>query len=365
MQQSVLFATILAVVSSEYEVILRQINNQKFPNNFVSQLGGVYNVNNPNADLYSIVGSFNTSDNNYRDENDRYKLRLTYYKGDGTVLAELKWAQKSWVAADAIVDADLSSLPSQAPYNPGNCEYFKGLARSTDTSVAYLDGNGKERCWWNVVGMFNHGNFPMFKGQWITGAKAGLKLEVFRFVTSTATPITTSTATPITTSADPCEGITCPDDLVCSGGKCKRNCDVLNIDSFLTDCSAEFKESEADITKLQNDVGNINTRFATVDSEIAAIKTVLDQISAQSEGAFSNVINDDVYNKKPSNISFISNENKDILIISLLLINILIITIGLVLCFKNGLFSENKKLGPKYIEVYRDSDAEVQRPINQ
>jgi len=125
---------------------------------------------------------------------------------------------------------------------------------------------------------------------------------------------------------DPCNAANCEADEVCVAGECQRNCEVLDIDSFLTDCSTEYEGVSSDIDALQASQAASNTRLNDIDTEIAGIKLTLDQISAKAPGAnFGNFPDESVNNG-------ISTENKDLLIIGLLILNILMVIGGCIFC---------------------------------
>ena len=111
----------------------------------------------------------------------------------------------------------------------------------------------------------------------------------------------------------PCIGLNCELDTICVDGECQRDCSVLNIDEFLTDCSTEY---DTTVTRLD--------AVEALTEQITEINVILDKLSAYSPG-ISNVIND-------NDQSVISTKNKDNLIVFLLVLNILMIIGGCIAC---------------------------------
>ena len=113
---------------------------------------GLENPNDPSANTYSIIGWFNNNTalrNRYKDEYQRYKLKLFYNNIDSTT-SELIWTQTSWIADANITDANLSLITDQTSVSTSHRFYGLGLSSRSET---YLDGTaGFHIHWWHSVG---------------------------------------------------------------------------------------------------------------------------------------------------------------------------------------------------------------------
>ena len=109
---------------------------------------GLENENDPTANTYSIIGLFNDDEDlreQYMDPLDcNYKFKLIYQYDDGEN-DTLIWSQKSWIADDTIVGANLSQIPDQSGKPLGSI--FYGLALSSNANT-YIDGTGGDNTWW-------------------------------------------------------------------------------------------------------------------------------------------------------------------------------------------------------------------------
>jgi len=131
---------------------------------------------------------------------------------------------------------------------------------------------------------------------------------------------------------DPCAAVNCESDEVCIDGECireSRDCSALNIDEFLTDCSSEYEDVTEAITALKSFETQSTSRLDGIDAEIETITGRLDLLSAHAPGG-----NFPDYDNNPSSFGtdMISTQNKDLLIIGLLIINILMIIGGCIFC---------------------------------
>lgn len=62
-------------------------------------------------------------------------------------------------------------------------------------------------------------------------------------------------------------------------GQCGRNCDALQIDDYLLQCSAEFDGNENDIANLQSDISRIDTKIDSIESEMDTKETSISNLS--------------------------------------------------------------------------------------
>lgn len=108
---------------------------------------GLENINDPDANTYSIIGGIDPND--YIFDEGVYWFILSYGYHDGSNIT-IKWKQTSWITNSTITGVDLYDVPSQAGMSAG--AEFRGLGRPT-ISNAYLDGDGDYTLMsWNAVG---------------------------------------------------------------------------------------------------------------------------------------------------------------------------------------------------------------------
>jgi len=90
-------------------------------------------------------------------------------------------------------------------------------------------------------------------------------------------------------STDPthCATAGCDDQMVCNTetGECETNCDVLHIDDFLLDCSAEWDSNTASTTTM---AASIDTNTANIATVTASAATNADDIATNTASAESN-----------------------------------------------------------------------------
>ena len=90
-------------------------------------------------------------------------------------------------------------------------------------------------------------------------------------------------------SADPthCATAGCDDQLVCNTetGECERDCDILHIDDFLLQCSAEWDSNTASNTAMAS---SITTNTANIATVTASAATNADDIATNTASAESN-----------------------------------------------------------------------------
>ena len=66
-------------------------------------------------------------------------------------------------------------------------------------------------------------------------------------------------------------------------GQCGRNCDALQIDDYLLQCSAEFDGNENDIANLQSDISRIDIKIDSIESEMGTKETSISNLSDDIE----------------------------------------------------------------------------------
>jgi len=155
-------------------------------------------------------------------------------------------------------------------------------------------GNCNSLSWWNNNEPNDSGNNEDCGHMWVSGSSVkmndhqctGLKLP---FICDEAAPTTTDptmdpTAGPtLDPTADPtadptmeptefhCATHGCDELTVCDEvtGECIRDCDVLHIDEFLTDCSLEWDSRATTINTLSSDIATNTEGIASNDADIA------------------------------------------------------------------------------------------------
>ena len=131
-----------------YELILKQESHNYFGSLNAATLS---NINDPSANLYSVIGTFDAAKQSlYRGNDNKFQFRLEYDNIDGTKDI-LIWKQSNWLLDEYVTDAEFIDVEYQASAI-GGCGYFNGLALSDRVSTL-LDGNGKNNCWYNAVGV--------------------------------------------------------------------------------------------------------------------------------------------------------------------------------------------------------------------
>jgi len=87
-----------------------------------------------------------------------------------------------------------------------------------------------------------------------------------------------------------CTTAGCDDQLVCNTetGECERDCDILHIDDFLLDCSAEWDSNTASNTAMASSITTNTANIATVNASAATnaddIATVNGSVNTNSAG---------------------------------------------------------------------------------
>ena len=185
----------------EYELILHQgPPSIVFPNRSAAYS---YNENDPNADLYSIIGSFNDNQaklDSYRNNNSEFQFKLLQQYPDGSSTL-LEWRQTNWLNQANITGADLFNIPA----NNDPERLFRGLGLNNIEYQGQVwsiaDGNGdRDYKFWNSVGeyvFYGPNGIPAFNGQ-IANA---VSLYILKLVGSSQSPETVSpTTSPLTTA---------------------------------------------------------------------------------------------------------------------------------------------------------------------
>ena len=144
-----------------YLLILQHRNASAGKFNITLTSTGLENVNDPDANTYSIIGGLDPD--NYRFDG-AYWFRLIYDYDDGSNTT-LEWSQTSWLNETNITGANLYNVPNQtAITNPE--AVFKGMGKSILPTYAYLDGDGGEYAmFWNAVGSTGYSFIPAFNFQ--------------------------------------------------------------------------------------------------------------------------------------------------------------------------------------------------------
>eukprot|EP01084_Bolivina_argentea_P224496 379598_1 len=137
-------------VNGEYEMILN--NKPGYYFNSDIKTSGNENVDNPDANTYSIIGDIKTKQDDYK-INDKFQFKLVYKYSDETT-DTLEWKQASFITEPDIIDADLFGIPTQL-YTGANTARFRGLGLNYGgySGYSYLDGDGGGHShFWNSVG---------------------------------------------------------------------------------------------------------------------------------------------------------------------------------------------------------------------
>jgi len=133
--------------AADYEVIL---NHKSVANGLFSSVlrtTGLENENNPDANTYSIIGTFDAAKRaSYQNNAGEYQFKLEYYFLDGSS-ETLVWAQTSWITEPTITGFRLISAVGRDgnDYNilaDGIEGRFQGLGFAGRWET-YLDGNGQ------------------------------------------------------------------------------------------------------------------------------------------------------------------------------------------------------------------------------
>jgi len=110
--------------------------------------------------------------------------------------------------------------------------------------------------------------------------------SVLAFICDEAATTTDPTTDPTVEPTEfHCSTHGCDDLTVCDAvsGECKRDCDVLHIDEFLTDCSVEWESQETTIATLTADIAtntaSINGKDADIATNAAGIATNTESIN--------------------------------------------------------------------------------------
>ena len=142
----------LFIYTQEWQLIQRYIykedssGNGTFFNRTLMTNTGLQNENDPNNNIYSILGK--NCNNYYQDNNGKYTFKLIWYQKGGQYV--LIWKQTTCPqTSSTIVGYEPISIPEQIVSD--SCALFKGLGLSNWAGYTYLDGNGDEGCWWNAI----------------------------------------------------------------------------------------------------------------------------------------------------------------------------------------------------------------------
>eukprot|EP01084_Bolivina_argentea_P319251 553748_1 len=158
----------------------------------------------------------------------------------------------------------------------------------------------------------------------------------------------------------PGEAVICEEGKTCDSlsGECSgRDCTVLAIDSFLTECSNEFMSAEMRVDELGVEIDNIKNDGATAAQQITDIQKSVDDLNAQFDLLSAHAPSFGMINDNVSENTILGLGLKDLIIIVLLLSN-LVIMWYVFNCRK----SNNAKQG--HAVQYNLSDEEA-KPINQ
>ena len=109
---------------------------------------GLENENDPTANTYSIIGTFDSNKReSYKNRDGKFKLKLIFKYPDNSKDV-LRWTQSSWITNATITGADLSDIPAENENVPNDGYKLYGLSYSSSPN-AYLDGDGgKYGGWW-------------------------------------------------------------------------------------------------------------------------------------------------------------------------------------------------------------------------
>eukprot|EP01083_Nonionella_stella_P148962 472448_1 len=152
----ILIAIIIATAEGlgDYELILRHKDTRQgyFARDILTT--GVENVNNPEANTYSIIGNINPND--YVDNDGYYRLKTIYGNVDGSTTI-LEWKQTSWITADTTTGFVPINIPPETAVAGCTHCLFQGLSSGIDVGtkdddVTYLDGNDDHAHTWNSIG---------------------------------------------------------------------------------------------------------------------------------------------------------------------------------------------------------------------
>mmetsp|Transcript_21794 Transcript_21794/g.19214 ORF Transcript_21794/g.19214 Transcript_21794/m.19214 type:complete len:420 (-) Transcript_21794:310-1569(-) len=375
----VTFLALIWETNGAYEMILKQEDHQRFSSSTTALSS---HENDPSAGLYSIIGTFDSAKQSLYSSggiDDKFQFKLEYYNSDSTTDI-IEWRQSNWLMESTITGADLFDVPAQNGR-------FKGLGSRVDWyGLALLVGDPTgANGWWNAVGTVStHGGaIPAFNekiaiavklyilnpgvdecdlgtddcdenaictntaGSYLCECAPGydgdgsngncIDMDECTAGTGNCDENASCTNTPGSftcacnsgytgdgvTCTDVCLTLECEDGSLCVDGACQKNCDLLDIDDFLTDCSDEFEGHETEIQDLNNRIEDTETDITSLQSDVEDINKVLVGLGAAKSTGISNVIHD---NNTQTNI--LSTENKDILIILLLILNMLTIIGG-------------------------------------
>eukprot|EP01084_Bolivina_argentea_P221042 374488_1 len=168
----ILIAIIIATAEGlgDYELILRHKDTRQgyFARDILTT--GVENVNNPEANTYSIIGNINPND--YVDKDGYYRLKTIYGNVDGSTTI-LEWKQTSWITADTITGFVPINIPPETAVAGCTHCLFQGLSSGNDVGndvvndATYLDGNDDHAHTQNSIGRvsnWGNGQMPAFNG---------------------------------------------------------------------------------------------------------------------------------------------------------------------------------------------------------
>jgi hypothetical protein len=319
----VLFSTVFGV---EYELLAHQLVPNYFAD-LASLDAGV--VGAPGEDLYSRIGGI-SDPTAYTDTDGKYRFQLIFKRLDNGEDQVLEWRQTSWIEEPSITGFEVISVPGSGV---GEGVAFTGLGLSSHGNC-FIDGEGAAHAyWWNCVGSIaaHGGGIPGYD------QKVAKEMTLYIYV--------------------------------------QHSCSALDIDGYLTLCSAEFtrlnsdiSNTNADVTDNANDIGSLqsdtsNTNndvttnangIASIESEITRIDAVLDQLEFVS----AQVVPNNNYLSSPDayNIKF-----EHYVIFSSILLNIILLSCACVIHKRLNQIDNRYKYGKVRSYVESDSEQPLQK----
>eukprot|EP01084_Bolivina_argentea_P126701 224279_1 len=185
----------LYIINPQYELLshLLDFNNGLFDPTVRNT--GLENENNISANTYCKIGTFDYTNPNYIDSTGKYNFKLVFLNVNFSI-DEIIWKQTSWITETIIVGFEPISMSDQSAFI-GTSKEFKGLAYS-ESSSAYLDGNGQETDWFNPIGPSNtwYGGIPGYAAVANTRYAVAYYFYIYSFHKVTAGPTSDPTIVP-------------------------------------------------------------------------------------------------------------------------------------------------------------------------
>lgn len=147
-------------------------------------------IGKPEDPTFMNVAKSKFENNGAYRQNDKYLFKLEWWKKGADAAPQAKpsmtlfWNQSVWLTNGNRLRSEGYNLASTDKCESDSgvvqygarscqkgrhwCEEFHGLARSADSSRCMIDGNGKDGCWWNCVGVYNgwhNGGIPCYDQQ--------------------------------------------------------------------------------------------------------------------------------------------------------------------------------------------------------